>query len=93
VSYEGLIAYAASPAFVTTLAGSGSDESLIRLLYRNVVSVEPSVGDVTGFASLLADGTFTRSTLAMFAAESILNADNINLTGLAQTGWEYLPPG
>lgn len=68
--------------------------ALVRLLYTNVVGSAPSDTQVNEFVTLLNVGVFTQVSLTTFAADYELNVANVNLTGLAQTGLEYLPfPG
>lgn len=70
-----------------------ADAEVIATLYRNVVGSPISAGDLAAFASLLADGTFTRATLALFAAQTDLVAQQIGLVGLVANGLDYLPGG
>ncbi|MDP2815494.1 MAG: hypothetical protein Q8O19_02315 [Rectinemataceae bacterium] len=66
---------------------SSSDE--VNLLYQNLVGVLPSIADLNYFVGTISSGQFTQSSLAVMAADLDLNATNINLTGLAQTGIEF----
>ena len=68
--------------------GSGySAAAEVQLLYRNLTGAEPSAGDLSYWSGqLAAGGAYTPVSLAWFAANLDLNAQNINLVGLADTG-------
>lgn len=70
--------------------GAGfSNEAEVNLLYHNLIGVLPSAADLNYWTETLSSGQFTQSSLAQMAAEFSLNATNINLIGLQQTGIEY----
>ncbi len=70
--------------------GAGfSNVDEVNLLYQNLVGVLPSIADLNYFVETINSGQFTQSSLAIMAADLDLNATNINLTGLAQTGIEF----
>ena len=73
------------------LGTQASSAQVVDLLYTNVVGVAPDAVTRKSFAELLDSGTYSVASLGMLAAETGLNQANINLTGLAQTGMEYLP--
>ena len=68
---------------------SGSNTDFLNLVYRNVVGVAPSPGELNLYAGMLDSGTSRADLLAM-AAATPLNAQHVNLVGLAATGLEYL---
>jgi len=68
-----------------------TNESVFSLLYENVLGVAPSAGEVSVYAALIEDGTYTQASMAVAAAEYSLNLDNIGLVGLIDTGLEYIP--
>ena len=71
------------------LGNSRSNESVVSLLYNNLVGITPSPGELTDLVGLLDNGTYTQTSLAVAAAEHPLNADNINLVGLVEFGVEF----
>jgi Ca2+-binding RTX toxin-like protein len=83
-SYDNLAALALDAA------GAKSNDQIVSLLWANVIGVKPTAADMQPFIALLENG-MTAGALAHLAADTSLNATNINLVGLAQTGIEYLP--
>lgn len=65
---------------------SNADE--VNLLYQNLVGSLPSTADLDYWTGTLTSGQ-TQASLAVMAANLDLNATNINLAGLAQTGIEF----
>jgi len=81
-------------AIAVALGGAPTEarfKDLVELLYNNVVGTKPSVSEASVFVQLLSSQIYTPAGLALFAAETTLNAANIDLLGLATTGLEYLP--
>lgn len=70
------------------LAGSRSNTDVVTQLYRSVVGVAPPAADLDTFVGLLENG-MTQADLLVRAANTDLNAQHINLVGLASTGVEY----
>ena len=62
---------------------------MVRLLYRNLVSVEPNVDELNHWTGAVAAGQYTPVSLAWYAANLDLNASNINLVGLAESGLAF----
>lgn len=75
------------------LGANATNAQVVDLLYTNVVGQAPDAATRKTFTDLLDNGTFTVGGLGVLAADTELNKTNINLTGLAQTGLEYLPFG
>jgi len=67
---------------------SNADE--IELLYTNLVGAAPSAEELGYWVKTITSGQFTQTTLAIMAADLDLNQTNIGLTGLANTGLEYV---
>jgi hypothetical protein len=84
MSYDNLGGLALSAARLT------SKEQIVTTLFTNVVGKAPTAADKAPFIKMLDDG-MPPGALARLAAETPLNANNINLVGLAQTGIEYTP--
>jgi hypothetical protein len=85
MSYEELMVLALN----TKLGAGFSDADEVRLLYQNIVGSQPSQTDLDYWTGTIASGQYTQASLGIMAAELELNANNINLTGLAKTGLAY----
>lgn len=71
--------------------GAGfSDQAEIQLLFQNLLGIEPNQDEVNYWTEMINTGHFTQASLATMAADLDLNAQNINLVGLSQTGIEFL---
>ncbi|MBL0150330.1 MAG: S8 family serine peptidase [Ideonella sp.] len=91
LSYADLVGLATRTDLFAQLAGSHGNTDFVKLVYKNVVGVAPTAGDLNYFVGLLNDGTFTQATLGMLACETDANKLHVDLVGLAATGIEYLP--
>lgn len=70
--------------------GAGfSDAAEVNLLYQNLVGVPPSTNELNFYVGTLTSGQHTQASLALMAADLDLNAINVNLLGLQQTGIEF----
>ncbi|GJL72263.1 MAG: hypothetical protein NMNS01_14620 [Nitrosomonas sp.] len=67
-----------------------SHAEVVDLLYENVVGIAPDAADQAFYIDLLDTGIHTVASIGVFAAETELNQENINLVGLTQTGLTYL---
>lgn len=91
MSYPELVRQAVASPLFEQLAGSRSNADFVRLVYSNVVGVQPSTDELNYYVNLLETSVYSPQTLAHLAAETPLNAQHINLTGLAGTGIEFTP--
>lgn len=66
-------------------------DTLVDLLYTNLVGQAPSPADHAFWVGTLNAGTYTPVSLAQMAAALDLNASNIGLSGLATFGLGYTP--
>lgn len=82
MSYETLAGIALNVAKAVT-----SDE-IVTTLWRNVVGASPNESDKAPYIKLLSEG-MTPGQLTQLAADTTMNAVNVNLIGLTQTGIEY----
>jgi len=89
-SYEEVAAAAVSTDLFGTLAGSHSDAAFVEYVFENAVGRAPTQSESSLFTGLLASGTHTQASLAVFAAESTFNQQSIHLVGLQQTGLEFV---
>jgi hypothetical protein len=62
------------------------NQTEIKLLYQNLLNVQPSSSDLSYWSDQILNGTYTQSSLALMASQTQLNLTNVNLSGLQQTG-------
>lgn len=86
--YEALMQFAIDAALG---ADATNHAAVVDLLYENVVGVAPAAADQEFYVDLLDAGMHTVASIGVFAAETELNQENVNLVGLSQTGLTYLP--
>lgn len=80
-------------ALQARLGTTYSNTTLVQTLFRNVLNAEPSAFDLQLFGNLLTSRAVTPEELAWAAADSAINATNIDLTGLQRSGLEFDPVG
>jgi hypothetical protein len=73
------------------LGPDASSAEIVTLLYTNVVGIAPSADVLASFVALLDEQAFTPEALGLAAAETTLNLDRIDFTGLASFGLVYEP--
>jgi Ca2+-binding RTX toxin-like protein len=83
MSYGTLMTYALSAA------GANTHQSVVNLLFSNIVGHIPSEAEAKPFIDMLSSG-WSIGALATMAGDTFLNQANINLVGLLQTGVEYI---
>ena len=68
-----------------------SNTDFVTAVYMNVVGAAPTVQDRDYFVALLegSGGTMTQAELLDLAADAGMNAQNVNLVGLQQSGLEF----
>ncbi len=93
VSPAELAALAVGSDLFAQAAGSHSNADFVRLVYRNVVGTAPSDAEWNHYVQQLDSGAITQAALALLASESDLNAQQIDLAGLAAQGLAYTPAG
>jgi Ca2+-binding RTX toxin-like protein len=86
MSYQDLMQLALN----AKLGAGFSNAAEVNLLYQNLAGVLPSAADLNYWTGTLSSGQFSQASLAVMAAELGLNATNINLVGLHQSGIEYV---
>lgn len=84
------MSYSDLAALALNAAGSTTPDKVVTTLWTNVIGMAPSDADKAPFIQMLSSGTKV-GDLAVMAADTTYNTANINLTGLAQTGIEYIP--
>lgn len=70
--------------------GLTSHEDIVTLLWQNLFSGTPSPSEKSPYVHSLDKGEMTTGALAVMAADSSFNNENIDLTGLMQTGLAFL---
>lgn len=83
LSYEQLAAFAID---ATTLT---SHDAIVTLLWQNLVGSAPTPSEKSPYVKMLDSGEISIGALAVLAADTDINAENIHLTGLIQTGLAY----
>ncbi len=72
------------------LGANASHGAVVDLLYTNVVGVAPDATTRATYVALLDNGSYTPASLGVLAADTALNAAQINLVGLTDSGLPYL---
>lgn len=67
---------------------SSADE--INLLYQNLVGITPSSASLDHWENAIDSGQYSHVSLALYAADTNFNTNNIDLVGLADTGLVYI---
>lgn len=80
----------ADPLFAS-LAGSRSNEDVVRHVYTNIVGKAPSAGEVAHYSGLITSGQYTQDSLLWWAAGLDETAQRIDLNGLTNHGLDFLP--
>ncbi|HSH90655.1 MAG TPA: calcium-binding protein [Ramlibacter sp.] len=86
LTYEQLMPLAIDVA----LGGPASNGAVVDLLYFNLIGAPPDAAAHDLFTGMLDRGELTQGALGVAAANTYFNTDNINLTGLAAAGLEYV---
>ena len=93
MSYADVVSLALRTDLFKSLAGSASNAAFVNLVYKNVVGILPSAGELTEFVGMLDSGAFTQASLGLLACQVSLNSASVELVGLASTGIEFVPQG
>lgn len=72
------------------LGANPGDDAVVRLLYQNLTGALPSAADQQYWVQTLQSGQFNAASLGLMAANSSVNADHIQLAGLAQSGLAFV---
>ncbi|SFE35000.1 M10 family metallopeptidase [Nitrosomonas sp. Nm166] len=71
-------------------AGFTSHDDMVTQLWHNLFGAVPSKAEKSPYVKLLDSGEISTGALAVLAADSHFNTDNIHLTGLMQTGIAFV---
>jgi len=75
---------------LTTKLGAGfSNSDEVKLLYQNLLGNQPSDAETKYWTDRIDSGEFTQISLALMAAETSINNQNIKFEKLIKTGLEY----
>jgi hypothetical protein len=80
-------------ALDVVLGANASSLSVVELIWNNLIGPPTPADNISQYSVLIDNGAYTSAGLAIVAANHALNATNIDLVGLAQTGVEYIPYG
>lgn len=86
---DGGMSYEALMGLALNAAGATSSTSVVNLLWTNLFGTAPSASDAQPYVAMLNQKTMSAAQLGVLAADLDLNAQNINLVGLADTGLAY----
>ena len=89
MSYEELMKAGIDIVFGSNPSGA----SVVGVLYKNLVGSSAPQSVLDEYGGILDNGSMTATELGIAVADHDLNATNIDLVGLAQTGVEYIPYG
>ena len=76
--------------FAISAMGVSTPSEIVTLLWNNVVGAPPTAQQAQPYVNMLNNDVLTTGELGVFAAETDLNAANIDLTGLSTTGIEFI---
>lgn len=90
---DGGVGYEALAAAAVAAAGVSAPADVVALIYSRLVGSAPTPAQAAPFVELLTSGAISVGALTVIAADLDLNATNIGLVGLMETGLAYLLPG
>ena len=75
------------------LGANAKSTDVVGLIWRNLTGADIDAKNLADLSGLLDAKVLTAAQLATKAADLDLTAQVINLVGLGQSGWEYIPYG
>ncbi len=87
---DGGMSYAELAGQAMAAAGKTTPAAVCAQLWLNLTGTVATAGDVAPFVAMLEKGELSVGALTTMAADNAMNATNIGLVGLAQTGLEFL---
>jgi serralysin len=72
------------------LGANAGNDAVVNLLLTNLMGAAPAATQTDFFVSLIEQGVVSQALLAQIAAETALNAAQIDLVGLSNTGIDYI---
>ncbi len=76
--------------FAIAAMGISTSPEIVTLLWSNLVGAPPTTQQAQPYVDMLNNAVLTTGELGVLAAETDLNAANIDLTGLSTTGIEFI---
>ena len=76
--------------FAINATGLTSHDDIVTQLWQNLFGTAPAESEKSPYVELLDNGAISTGGLVVLAAETSINAENIHLTGLVQTGLAYI---
>ncbi|MRD49151.1 hypothetical protein GHT07_17890 [Caenimonas koreensis DSM 17982] len=89
MSYEQVVGAAADSARFAAEAGGNSNAQFVDRVFINLVGAPPTPELHDQYVAILNLPGYSQGYLGSLAGDTIYNLNNVNLTGLAQTGLEY----
>ncbi len=87
---DGGMSYAELAGQAMAAAGKTTPAAVCAQLWLNLTGTVATAGDIAPFVAMLEKGELSVGALTAMAADNAMNATNIDLVGLAQTGLEFL---
>jgi hypothetical protein len=87
---DGGMSYADLAGQAMAAAGKTTPTAVCAQLWLNLTGTVATAADIAPFVAMLEKGELSVGALTALAADNAMNAANIGLVGLAQTGLEYL---
>jgi len=87
---DGGMSYSDLGALALAAVGATTNESIASTVWRNIYGTNPTANELLSIVKQLNDG-LKPGDYIVSVGDSALNATNIGLVGLAQTGIEFLP--
>ena len=78
-------------ALNAVLGTNPSNKAVVELLYKNLTGFQPDPLSEALYVGMINNGTYTQESITVMAVNLDVNKTNINITGLSQTGIEYVP--
>jgi hypothetical protein len=78
-------------ALNAVLGANPSNKAVVELLYKNLTGFQPDPLSEALYVGMINNGTYTQESITVMAVNLDVNKTNINITGLSQTGIEYVP--
>ncbi len=87
---DGGMSYSDLGALALAAVGATTNESIASTVWRNIYGINPTANELSSIVKQLNDG-LKPGDYIVSVGDSAINATNIGLVGLAQTGIEFLP--
>lgn len=84
------MSYADLTALALNAAGATTSSAAVSLVWSNLFGAAPAAAEAAPYIAMIDSGSYSAGALAAMAADTAFNTTNINLTGLAQTGIEFI---